>query len=255
MANSEEGAMGLNIPAAQIETRARDYLIDGRSYRRVSSVLGIINKPALVPWAAKQASEALVETLRDPHTRAGLADIVMSMGEHVEGPQYDGWVDRLADTVKRAADVKRDAAAKRGTDIHADVCYTIATRSTPETLEVQQALAFIKNHNYTVEATEVTVWSELLGIAGTIDVVAREPEGNLVIWDWKSGSGPWPEMALQLGAYAMLLEPSHQVDEAFIVKLSPEGAVKHTPDDLPEAMSAFLRAYELQDGLKKVAWH
>ena len=87
--------------------RARDYLIDGKSYRRVSSVLGVINKPALPAWAAKQVSEALVDTLRDKDTRAGLADIVMSMGEHVEGPQYDGWVDRLAEAVKSTADVKR----------------------------------------------------------------------------------------------------------------------------------------------------
>ena len=221
----------------------------------MSAVLGIINKPALPAWAAKQVSEALVETLRDPNTRAGLADIIMSMGEHVEGPQYDGWVDRLAAAVKSAADVKRNAAAKRGTDIHADVCYAIDTKAVPETLEGQQALAFIKNHNYTVEATELTVWSESLHIAGTIDVVAREPEGELVIWDWKTGSGPWPEMALQLGAYAMLLNRWNSVDKVFIVKLSPEGAVKHTPDDLPEAIASFLQAYDLQGGIKKVAWH
>ena len=76
-----------------------------------------------------------------------------------------------------------------------------------------------------------------------------------MLWDWKTGSGPWPEMALQLGAYARLLEPWHEVDEAFIVKLSPEGAVKHSPDNLSEAISSFLKAYDLQNGIKKVAWH
>ena len=46
-----------------IEQRSRDYLVDGQSYRRVSSVLGVINKPALVGWARNTTLERVEETL------------------------------------------------------------------------------------------------------------------------------------------------------------------------------------------------
>lgn len=67
------------------------YHLDGRKYVSVTTVLGALAKPALIPWAARTAAEAVLE---DP---------------------------AAYDTVEKAAAViyrKRDGAADRGSLIH-----------------------------------------------------------------------------------------------------------------------------------------
>lgn len=67
---------GLRLPQYRdvvIEPCSQDYLVDGKSYRRVSSVLGIINKPAMVPWAKRTTLERVGEILRNPEVEGGLA--------------------------------------------------------------------------------------------------------------------------------------------------------------------------------------
>lgn len=51
-------------------------------------------------------------------------------------------------------------------------------------------------------ATELTVWMPNWQVAGTVDAVAMDKDGNWWIFDWKTSNGFYYEQALQLGAYA-----------------------------------------------------
>lgn len=141
----------------------RYYLIDGRKYPSVTTVLSIIRSPALEQWRGKLGN--------------------------VEA-------DRI-----------RDEAAEIGTKLHR-VCHLFNSSQPflfPSTqLEKMFAAyhAWFKNCIEEVIATEMTVWSEQYGYAGTIDLVAVL-KGDVApsVIDLKTSKDFWPEMALQLAGY------------------------------------------------------
>ena len=79
---------------------------------------------------------------------------------------------------------------------------------------------------------EATAWSETHGYAGTLDFIAMV-DGEVVITDIKTGkSGAWPDVALQLSAYAnadFLIDaagerrPLPDIDGAAVLTLRPDG--------------------------------
>ena len=244
------------LPEAEIvapdpERRRWHYKIDGQRYQRVSTILNVINKPKLTDWAVGVANDSVRSVLLNEDTVSGLADVVATRGE--DG-LYEGWVDRLLDSAGRAADEKRGETAERGTHIHEDIQQSIDLDLPAMSPEGAQALEYLKAEGIGVMHTELTVWHPEWGIAGTIDALGMRA-GQVVIWDWKTGSGPWPEMALQLAAYAAILGyHGHDVSSASIVKLRPDGYSVHQVADLDEARSLFEAAMELQRGLRGVTW-
>jgi hypothetical protein len=57
---------------------------------------------------------------------------------------------------------------------------------------------------------EQKLCSRKLKLAGTADLVC-ELNGKLTVLDWKTGSGIYPEMLLQMGAYAMMYQEEFKV--------------------------------------------
>ena len=236
----------------------KSYVVDDMPYKRVSTALGIINKPALVPWAKKMTLEKVEEVLRNPEVATGLKMLFAEPVSSASEPGYNAWVDLLLATAKSAADQKRDAAAGRGTSIHEQVQAVLCGAEGVEQVvadEVGHALDFISDWSINVEGVEVTVWDEDLGVAGTLDAVGRNHQGKRIIWDWKTGSGPWWEMALQLGAYARMLEglTGEPVADAYIVKLKPETYEVHRVLYLADAWDTFVHAAKLQSA-SSVKW-
>ena len=64
----------------------------------------------------------------------------------------------------------------------------------------------ISDYCLEVEATEYPVWHPSRAYAGTIDLVARDADGQLVVVDWKRSNGLYPEHGYQVAAYAEALE-------------------------------------------------
>ena len=245
----------------KVQQRAKDYLVDDVSYKRVSTILGVINKPALVPWAKKITLEKVEEILRNPEVETGLKTLFAEPVSSAAAPEYNAWVDRLLVTVKSAADQKRDEAASRGTAIHQEITALLSEGvlhpgvEIPISDEANQALQFLTDLNIRVEATEMPLWDNALRIAGTCDAVGWDRGGRRIIWDWKTGSGPWWEMALQLGAYAGMLEglTGVPVADAYIVKLKPETYEVHRVLNLDDAWDTFVHAAWLQSA-SSVKW-
>ena len=253
-----------------IKPRDGDYLVNGRRFRRVSTVLGVINKH-LENWIKNITLERVGEILLNPDTRDGLGILFESApnfkdyGEsqltaygEAEGlwqEDYEGWVKRLLAAGKLAADEKRDEAAERGHTIHEEIDHLLGKAVVPD-LEAQadispqarHAIRFLEQQDVTLDATEMTVWDSDWGIAGTIDGVGRDGVGRRCIWDWKTGKGVYPEMAFQLGAYSQMLGAltGEPVEDAYIVKLTSEDYEVHRVDDLRRASAAFYTAGNLQ---------
>jgi hypothetical protein len=70
--------------------------------------------------------------------------------------------------------------------------------------------AWWQEQDFVPVGTEVQLVSEKYGYGGTIDVLARDAGGRLILVDWKSSSGIWPDHLCQLSAYEQLVHENRQ---------------------------------------------
>lgn len=224
------------------DERTHKYFLDGKPMTGVTTVLGVINKPALVAWSAKMACEYVRENLRD------LADL-----------------ERVLELAKGAHNRFRDKAADAGTDVHAEcekyINLMIADQAgiahtiNDDTLNVQ-VKAFIEwavQNKIKFLASEKRVYSVKHFTAGTLDF-ACEIEGIKYIGDIKTTSGIYDRTPFaQTAAYQMMWaeqegkEPSEIAERRIIVNLKKKGTFdpekdvyisQHYEDDIELFMSA-----------------
>ena len=250
-----------------VKPRSRDYLVDGVAYARVTTALGIINKPALAPWAAKMALSKVREVLVHPDVCRELA---LALEETPEA--YNEFVDLLLDRAAKAPNEARDERGAGGTETHR-IVQEILALSVPDQVEYLksvddayrpaacEALNFLTDYDIEVIDTERVVWLPELKVAGTIDGIGSR-NGKVVIWDWKTSASIYWETALQLGAYARLLTrlTGVAVAGAFAVRLPRLGSnakyeVKElSADSLRLAWEAYLSALRLKASSRECWW-
>lgn len=128
--------------------------------------------------------------------------------------------------LKGAADRHRDAAAERGSAVHAEAEQMVLAHAReasrliidhaaitpwPEELAGYQRAftAWVDDFHPEFLAAEATVFNRTQAYAGTLDAIVKvilpgDPQGEpiSVIVDYKSGNAVYPEVALQLSSYA-----------------------------------------------------
>jgi hypothetical protein len=169
------------------------------SARKLWSVTTLIGngvpKPALVGWAARVVAEYAVDE--------------REAWEKIAASDRDAAVSLLSQSRYR----KTDKASARGVDVHA-IVEQIALGDDPEVpagIEgyVQQFRRFLADHEPTYLLAEAPIYNLELGYAGTLDAVV-EIRGRKFVLDVKTtdkkpsarSRPPYPEVALQLAAYA-----------------------------------------------------
>jgi hypothetical protein len=171
----------------------------------VTTIINALDRPALLYWAAEQAAEAAIAVAR-------------SLPARVDEEGREAVVKWLRDARFRRPKGLR-SATELGTAVH-DACelYALTGRAPEVDDEVrpylQQFDRWCQKFQPSYEAVEMTVFSPTYGYAGTLDAIMRigSVDGRVrVIGDYKSSrksyddkgnpSGPYSEVALQLGAY------------------------------------------------------
>jgi hypothetical protein len=164
----------------------------GRHYRHpvtgdlvpsVTNILSMLNKPALVGWAAREVA-TLAATMRD----------VLPDMTHEE----------VVDVLKGAATRTGNRAGSRGTDIHEWLEESLHGRRPPELTGqaveyVDAAQDWLTRMAPTVITTETTMFSP--AYAGTADAVVQMG-GQVWLIDFKTSKAVYGEAALQLAALA-----------------------------------------------------
>ena len=113
----------------------------------------------------------------------------------------------MVDALKGTPYAQRDAAARRGTEVH-DLAEKLSHGEevdVPDELAgyVQAAVAWLDDWQARPLLTEKPIGNRQWWYAGTLDAVWEMPDGTRWITDWKTGkSGIWPEASLQAAAYA-----------------------------------------------------
>ena len=165
----------------------------------VTTILQVIAKPGLVPWARNVALASVREALES----SGLPP--------VDPVAQATWVDNLLERAKAAPDQIRDDAADFGKAVHAYIHETgfrgEQIETSPKVKETgERFMVWLRSSGLTLLESEKMVYCLDHGYAGTLDLVAEDTERRRIIIDIKTGNALYPEMASQVAAYAHAYE-------------------------------------------------
>lgn len=233
----------------QYDDAKHAYYVNGRLVPSVTGILHIINKPALVGWAAKMCAEFLIQNLK-PGQSLDEVEIV-----------------RLADQMKRAHRQHAERAADIGSLAHLYIenviKYKLGLKKEPPVMpvnkEAQNAIAafsqWVAQNKVEWIASEAKIYSRTWQYAGTLDIDAVI-NGERCIVDIKTSNGIWPEYLLQVAAYqeARYEELRIKYDASWILRIPKDGstieAKRFTSFD--EDILGFTSALKLHRSMERV---
>lgn len=180
------------------------YFFDGKPMTGCTTILGILAKPALIPWAAKMATEYVRTELKK-----------------TDKWRWSDEFPRILDEAKGAYARKRDDAADAGTELHALVEEYVRScieknsgdadwRDRPDAEEMSSSLKLFRDwackEKIRFIATETRLYSKELWVAGTVDLVF-EKGGKRFVGDIKTYKKLWDRVPLiQCAGYALMWE-------------------------------------------------
>ena len=211
-------------PGLRFAAGNHTYRLDGAPVPGVTTIIGILDKPALPRWAAEQVARYVAE-----HPDA--IEQLRSLGP-----------EPMVAALKGLPWQKRDDAATRGTTLH-DHAERLLRGDDVELDDddpllpvVENALAFMADWHIEPVLIEQSVASLEHRWGGRLDLIARytRPDTGhtgVAIFDWKSGKGMYPEYVWQLNAYAHAEfygengdeHPMPPCDAAFGVQIRADG--------------------------------
>ena len=188
----------------------------------VTTCLKAIDKSGpLVGWAKKETLKRVrAELLNIAYCGEDLARMVAGLGHD---PYPAQWVDEFIE--KARARPEEDASAK-GRAAHGLIAELLegGDPEVPDELApaVRGALEMVSDYGLAVEAVECPVWHPRYEYAGTVDLIARDTDGRLVVVDWKRSKGLYDEHAYQVSAYTRAVEvlTGEDVASAYVVRLA-----------------------------------
>lgn len=228
----------------------------------VTGQIGIMDKPALIPWAAGQVREYAEMKLKQ--TAAGAETIAVREVENILAEAQECWRD-----LSKATSI--GSLAHR--HLHAELCYRagviterpeltlkantiMAPDLTQEVvdaanLSIKAGLEFLDAHHVEPIFFERVLWHPDHSYIGTVDLIAKV-DGVLSALDWKSSKAIYSTMFLQLAAYAaafMAEFPEQVIVNRIVVNIKKDGTGLETEtrglDTYSEDLGAFLACGDL----------
>ncbi len=210
----------------------------------VTSILGILAKDALLPWAAGQAALYVKQNLPIGATAEQIAEVCDKAKGHFDrvkeaAGDIGSAVHNYAENLFRGHEVTKPADPQAEKGVNALLEWISENKVRP--IEVER-ICFSRDAFY----------------AGTMDLLA-DVNGKLTYVDLKTGKGIYKEHLLQAGAYKFAWEEEHreQIEQIIILNCnkltgSPKIATISDPDEMEFYVDTFLREKSASDNLKKM---
>ena len=210
-----------------------------------TGVLGILDKPALIQWAANKAADHVAKNLKPGATKEEIASICAeAKKQHVRLKEEGGTV---------------------GSNVHelAQKLFMGQPISVPDDKPTRNGLialqAWLTENDVRPIDIEKVVFSKAAYFAGTFDLLCSL-NGKLTLVDLKTSSFVYDEHKMQLGGYRFAWEEEHhgeQIEQLCILHLDKKtGKMKqYTWDDFGTMQfftDTFLRAKALSENVKKM---
>lgn len=193
----------------------------GHTYHRedekvtsVTTALSVINKPALVAWAANMAVDYCLSQI-------------------VPGTVYDELqLQTIWENGRKSHYQKKVDAGNIGTFLHQWIEKYIKGEN-PQTPvnqglkeSIEKFLKWVDEHNVKFVLSEQQIYSKKYNYTGTLDFICII-DGKMYIGDLKTSSGIYPEMWVQTAAYrAARVEeyPEEKYDGQLILRIGKDGS-------------------------------
>lgn len=196
------------------QSKDRYYTIpttDGRTIQlpSVTTILQVVGKPGLVPWARNAALASVREGL-ETATPAPVDPVL-----------HAAWVDSLIERAIGAPENIRDEAATFGAAVHAEIQHWLigdrlvgweqafrTVSNAPKDVQdvTVRFVTWLDTAGLRILVSEKMVYCINCGYAGTFDLVVEDLQRQQHLIDVKTGNALYPEMALQVAAYAHAYE-------------------------------------------------
>ena len=191
----------------------------------VTTILGVLNKPALVKWANNLGLQG-IDSSKFVDEKAAIGTLAHQMiADYLRGEKTD---------TGEYSKVQIDQAENA----------------------VLSFFEWEKTHHIEPILIEEPMVSEIFCFGGTIDCLGRVND-KLYLIDLKTSGGIYPEMLIQLAAYKQLLtEHGHNVDQTIILRVGrteDEGFEERQANNLAKRWEIFQHAlsiYQLQKEVK-----
>ncbi len=184
------------------EPNGHVYKLNGTRLTGVTTILGVIDKPALVPWASKMATDYIKSNLSYKRLK------LLRKG-------YVVVKEKIIDEATNAWRNVRDTAGASGTDVHATLEVLIKEAieahggyiqtDTHENKQVDNFLKWARANTIKFLDSEKSVYSKSLFFAGTLDFM-YEKDGEVYVGDIKTSSAIYPINYWQCSAYQFCLQ-------------------------------------------------
>jgi hypothetical protein len=224
---------------------AHVYVLDGKPLTGVTTILGVIAKPALIQWSADMACNYVREKTID-----------IQFGFSIQA------LETILTEARLAHRKKKESAGTIGTEAHKQIENFIKGKPFDEMTDqvksmVDQFIAWAKEHNVKFLESEKRLFSKEHWYAGTVDFVA-EIDGKVWIGDIKTSSGIYPEYFFQTAGYQLALQENGEYPEIeghVIVNIKKDGSKfeiekSYGYQQSVEAFKAALTIYRAQEALK-----
>lgn len=222
------------------------YWVEGGYYvPGATSILQVLNKPALIQWAANETAKHVLANLKEGATQAD--------------------IERVCDeATKKHVRIKEDAG-QVGTNVHelAHKLFNGKPIAVPEDKATKNGLVALQDwigaNDVRPIETERVAFSKSAFFAGTFDLLASV-NGKLSLVDLKTSTGVYDDHKIQLGGYRFAWEEEHEgekIEQLIILHLSKKtGKMRPYEWDTRPAMQyftdTFLRVKAVNDNLKKM---
>lgn len=217
----------------------------------VTTVLNVINKPSLIPWATGKTADFMY---------AGFKELIEGQSFSVES------VFSLIERSRKASDDFKQEAADIGTSTHDYLAshWRAVIQKTDKPLMpeegkvrtcIEAALGWFSAHDMKPVLIETPVYSRQYKITGQPDFIGYI-DGQFCVLDYKSTRALYAELPLQCCAYAKLYEEEfgQAIGPRFGLRLDKESgefeAREYPAETMTEDWDTYLAAFKLYDRLK-----
>jgi len=217
------------------------YTANGKKAFGVTSIVGIIDKPALMYWAAKMSAERFKDLIK-PGKSYGEVELA-TMYDEIKGAHRrpSGRAKATGTIVHEAIEaiinalIAGDAPPERPVDDVVNKC-------------IDSFASWVKNHEVKFLQAERKVYSQKYNYAGTLDVLA-EVDGNLTVADIKTSAAVYPEYHFQNVAYlkAVEEEDGSEIKDALILRVDKDGGELEVvkTEDVEACFDVFKACHEI----------
>jgi hypothetical protein len=234
------GAILLEFDSAKHQYRV---VKKGRRYKvpSVTGVCGILAKPALIQWAANSSVE-------------------LCKGAISPGVEYsETYLEEVWRAARKASGGIKSEAASKGTSVHKAIeeCLRGGQSESDSNPQANEVLRWLERERASVLEIERRLYSCRHRYSGTLDLLA-EINGKLVLVDFKTSKGVYPEYRLQTAAYVYAVEEETKkhIDSRVILQIADDGSVTphvYNKDAQKADFGAFLAALRLKKHIDRLS--